>query len=274
MGRSVLIPAVLNKVPPFPAVAAKLLGVLAKPAADTDEISELISSDATLTAQIFKSVNSYQYGVKSEVKNVRQAVALLGLDNIRKITTSTATATYVRRFMTAELLSCWHHSIATAVLSEVIAESCHAFENLAYVGGILHDVGRLALLVAHPDEYRKLMRDAHEKSIDLLDEEERKFGMNHAEAGRLLAQTWGLPEEFRIVNGRHHDSCDGSEVDLLRIVHFGCRLACSLGFGALSGSAPAAASVLAELQRSAAANIARTPEELTALVEQRISEVT
>ena len=274
MGRSALSPAVLNKVPPFPAVAAKLLGVLANPAADTDEIAELISSDATLAAQILKSVNSYQYGLKSEVRSVQQAVALLGLDNIRKITTATATATYVKRFMTAELLSCWQHSIATAVLSEVVAESCHAFENLAYVAGILHDVGRLALLVAYPEEYRKLMRSAREGSIDLLDEEERKFGMNHAEAGRLLAQTWGLPEEFRIVNGRHHDSCDGSEMDLLRIVHFGCRLACSLGFGALSGSAPAAASVFSELPPRVAASMKQTPDELTALIEQRISEVT
>lgn len=274
MNSTVAIPAALSKVPPFPAVAAKLLGVLSNPAADNSEVAELIGSDPTLTAQILKEVNSYQYGLKSQVKNIRQAIPLIGLDRTRQIVTTTATATYVRRVMTAELLRCWHHAIATAVLAEVIAQACGAFENLAYVGGIIHDLGRLALLVAYPEDYHKLLLKAEKLSLDLLDEEERKFGMTHAEAGRLLTEMWGLPEEFRVINGRHHDPSDGSELDLLRIVHVACQLADSLGFVAVSRKSIPPSTILNELPAYAVARLRKTPEELAALIEEHISAVT
>ena len=90
----------------------------------------------------------------------------------------------------------------------------------------MHDLGRLALLVAYPAEYEATIRNCAERCLDLLDFERERFGLHHAEAGTLLSQRWGLPEEFHIVLGRHHDSHDdGSELSLLRIVHVACRLA-------------------------------------------------
>jgi hypothetical protein len=108
-----VLPPALEKVPPFPAVAAKLLGI--------------------------------------------------GLEKTKQITTTMAAFTYLRRAMTADLLRCWHHSVATAVLSEVIATSCGAFENLAFVAGIMHDLGRLGLLAAYPDDYANLIRKCREE---------------------------------------------------------------------------------------------------------------
>jgi hypothetical protein len=108
----------------------------------------------------------------------------------------------------------------------------------------------------------------------MLDAEEQKFGINHAAAGRLLGEVWGLPEEFRVINGRHHDPCDGNEFDLLRIVHLGCRLADALGFAVVAKEALPAATILRELPARAAARIEKTPEELAALIEERISTAT
>ena len=81
-------------------------------------------------------------------------------------------------------------------------------------------------------------------------------------------------EEFRTVIGRHHDSCGGAEIDLLVIVHIACRLATSLGFGVISNSTDSPIAVLNEIPSRAAALIRATPDELTALIEERISEVT
>jgi hypothetical protein len=64
----------------------------------------------------------------------------------------------------------------------------------------------------------------------LLDCERETLGMDHCEAGRLLAQQWNLPEDFQIVAARHHDPQTNSTVDLLTLVHLGCKLADSLGF--------------------------------------------
>lgn len=274
MSGCTVLPAALNKIPPFPAVAAKLLGLLSSPSAEVNEIAELIASDPTLTGQVLRAVNSYQYALRSPVTDIRQAVALVGLNKIRQVATSAATATYIKRLMTAELLRCWHHSVATAVLAEEIAEACGRFANIAFVAGILHDLGRLGLLVAYPDEYSRLMREAEETSIDLLELENQKFGMDHAEIGRTLAQSWALPEEFLVIMGRHHDPCEGTELDLLRIVHVACRLACSLGFGATTRNFPPTAVILSELPAAVSAQIKKTPEEFCQLIEKRISTVT
>lgn len=274
MSACAVLPPGLHKIPPFPAVAAKLMVLLSNPMAEFSEVAELIASDPTLTAQVLKAVNSYDYALKSPVTNIRQAVALVGLSKIRQIATAAATQTYIKRLMTAELLRCWHHSVATAVLCDEIAHACGAFTNIAFVAGIMHDLGRLGLLVGYPAEYSRIMLDAENSSLDLLEIEEQKFGINHAEVGRLLGEMWELPEEFRLIMGRHHDPCDGQELDLLRIVHVGCRLADSLGFGAIARPAPAPGDVLTELPGSAIVNMQQTPEQLSALIEKRISSVT
>src|SRR5204863_396988 len=124
-----------------------------------------------------------------------------------------------------ELRLCWEHTLATAILADQIAHACEAFTAVAYTAGIIHDIGRLGLLVAYPKDYERIIRDAAEGCLDLLDFETEQFGIHHAEAGRLLAERWKLPEEFLMIAGRHHDPCEGQELDLLRIIHVACRLA-------------------------------------------------
>ena len=100
--------AVLEKVPPFPPVAAKLLAVLANPDADVRKVSQLIGSDATFSARLLRCVNSYEFGLASAVTNIQQAVAIAGLDRTRKITLTQAAAAYARGALRAgELRRCW-----------------------------------------------------------------------------------------------------------------------------------------------------------------------
>src|ERR1700689_1703434 len=82
----------LKRVPPFPPVAAKLLNLLAKPEVETNEVAELISGDATFTARILQRINSVEFGLVTPVTNVRQAVALLGVDLTLKLASRYARA--------------------------------------------------------------------------------------------------------------------------------------------------------------------------------------
>ena len=87
----------LKRVPPFPPVAAKLLSLLSKPEVETNGVAQLISGDATFTARLLQRVNSVEFGLVTPVTNVRQAVALLGLDLTRQVILSHATAAYAKR---------------------------------------------------------------------------------------------------------------------------------------------------------------------------------
>jgi len=133
------------------------------------------------------------------------------------------------------------------------------------------DIGRLGLLVAFPRDYQRIIRDAADRCLDLLDFEREQFGVHHAEAGRLLAERWNFPEELLIVAGRHHDPCEGEELDLLRIVHVACRMADALGYDISRPLIPVSMdAVLAELPERDRAKFKKSPEKLRILIAQRI----
>jgi HD-like signal output (HDOD) protein len=264
----------LKKVPPFPPVAAKLLSLLADPAVDSNEVADLIASDATFTARLLQRVNSAEFGFVSDVTNVRRAVALLGLDTTRQITLAHATAAYVQGGLKTETMRrCWQHTVATAVLADEIAAACDAFGSVAFTAGIMHDVGRLGLLVAYPGEYEQVIRNAAERSLDVLEFEEEEFGAHHAEAGRMLAERWELPSDMAVIAGRHHDPCEGTELNLLRIVHVACRLADILGYDVVKPLVPSTVGdVMAQLPARARTLLVQDPQQLCERVEQRIRE--
>lgn len=228
------LPPGLEKVPPFPPVASRLLGLLSKPDVDIAEIAELVSTDAALTARLIQYVNSAVIGSARAITDVRQAVALLGFDRTRQLTIVNAAGGYAAGApRNAELQKCWQHSLATAILADQVAKSCGVFSKTIFTAGILHDIGRLGLMVAFPAKYSRAIRDAKSRFADLLVIEREQFGVDHAEAGRLLAESWSLPSEFSMIAGRHHEFRPGAELDLLRIVHVACELADILDFGVL-----------------------------------------
>jgi HD-like signal output (HDOD) protein len=221
-----VLPARLTVVPPFPPIATRLLCCLARESVEIGELADLIGSDPMFSGRVLQFANSAEFGLLQPVRNIRQALMMLGLDRTRAITVTAATSAYTKAALrTEELKRCWQHTLATAVLAEEISRKCGLFIESAYAAGIMHDIGRLGLLVAYPAEYERTIRDAAARCLDLLDFEREVFGMDHAEAGRLLSMRWRLPEEFFIVAGRHHDPCEGTELSLLRIVHVACRLA-------------------------------------------------
>jgi len=270
-----VIPIDLKKVPPFPPLAAKLLTLLSDPDVEVGEVAQVISNDVKLTARLLQVINSPLFGLGRPVSNVTQAIALIGFDRTRQIATMNATAAYTKGApSTSELQSCWKHSVATAILAEEIAKSCEVFTKAAFTVGILHDIGRMGLILAYPREYERIIRGATTDCLDVLDFERDEFGMDHAEAGRLLAEAWDLPEVFRVIAGRHHDPCEGVELDLLRIVHVGCRLADVLGYGIVPPTTEGSVgAVLEELPPHARKRLQKDPEELRSQIETRIGAV-
>lgn len=261
------------KVPPFPPIAARLLTLLSDPDVDIGEVSEIISNDVKLTARLLQGANSPLFGLGVPIGNVRQAIALLGFERTLQIVVMNATTAYAGRApSTAELQSCWQHSIATGMIADEIGKSCDVFTKAAFTVGVLHDIGRLGLIVAYPFEYERIVRDAAGRYLDLLDFEREQFGIDHAEAGRVLAETWNLPEDFRLIAGRHHDPCEGSELDLLRIVHVACRLADALGYGVFPAQEGSCIdTIMEELPQRARRRLLKNPEQLSAHIDTHIS---
>ncbi len=223
----------LASIPAFPAVAMRVLDLVSQEDPDFNLLVREIASDATLSAQVLRLANSALFGFETRVGTVQQAVMMLGAQRVQSLVLSVATANYSQAALRTEALQrCWQHTIATAVLCREIAAAAGATQpEQAYSLGLLHDIGRLGFLVAWPDDYDAMLREADRNVISLLELEKQLFTMDHGELGRRLIEQWKLPHEFCVVAGRHHDPPDGAtELDSLRIVHLSCRLADALEF--------------------------------------------
>jgi len=221
----------LSKIPAFPPIVLRVFDLLATDEVEIRELVELITSDPAFSAQILRLANSPLFGFHSRIESLQHALVILGLRRVRSLAMTVATANYMHAALKIqELYRCWRHTLACALLTEELARICGLPEDIAYTAGLLHDLGRLGLLVAHPSEYAKLLQQAEHNEAELLDLEKNLFGADHCEVGRVLAEQWNLPEEIRIVAGRHHDPPGGPAEDLVGLTYLGCQLASSLGF--------------------------------------------
>src|ERR1700689_3335229 len=222
----------LANIPAFPAVVLRVLDIASQENPDFGLLEREITSDATLSAQVLRLANSPLFGFAAQISTVQRAVVALGTAQVQSLVMSVATANYSRAALRTEAMQkCWRHTLASAILSREVARAAVMPREQAYSLGLLHDIGRLGLLVSWPNDYNRILQEADRDSVLLLDLEKRLFTMDHCEVGRLLVEQWKLPPEFRVVAGRHHDAPAGStEFDGLRVVSLACRMADALGY--------------------------------------------
>jgi HD-like signal output (HDOD) protein len=104
---------------------------------------------------------------------------------------------------------------------------------VAYTAGLIHDIGRLALVMTYPKEYSDFLTSTETKPCDAIERERELFGIDHCEAGGQLVTHWKLPKMFLAVTSQHHDAAEADEPALLSIVRHSCMFADALGFNVL-----------------------------------------
>jgi HD-like signal output (HDOD) protein len=194
----------LNEVPPFRPVAVQLLNVVADVSQPLARVVGLLRTDAVLTAEVLRLANSPLLGCRSEIKNILQALAFLGLDRVNSLIVTTAMRGLAGPSNGTLARACWRHNLATAVICERIAPSLGISPERGYMSGLIHDIGRLALLRAFPD-YEKALTDATLEGRSLQSVEKALYGMDHAEAGRWLLSQWGCPLDLQNVASLHEN---------------------------------------------------------------------
>ncbi len=221
----------LTEVSAFPAVAVKALQAISRERGPLNELSELIASDAAISGGILRMANSALFSVRIEVRSVLQAIHMLGLERIKGVVVTIAMKTYLDGTLEIPALrACWRHSLACAVISEEFAKVGMMEGDVAYTAGLMHDVGRLALIATYPREYANFLARAENEPCDTLERERALFGVDHCQAGRLLVSRWSLPKMFLEVTSRHHEASAAGESSILSTVRRSCKMADTLGF--------------------------------------------
>lgn len=230
-------PWALINLPPFPAVALRVLNLLSKEDLGLKELTQQIQADPALASEILTLSNSVLFGFRTEIRNILQATTLLGAQRVKGIALTIAMKTYLMEsFQIPALLACWRHNLACALVAEQVAKASLVEKDFAYLAGLLHDVGRLALGMIKPNEYANLLTSENKDPGNILDREREMFGVDHCQAGKMLTEAWKLPKTFVEVASQHH-APQGSKFDVVGLVNRSCLLADAIGFAAAS-SAP------------------------------------
>jgi putative nucleotidyltransferase with HDIG domain len=240
------IPPRLAAVPAFPAVAIKLLSLLADEESTISSIAGCIATDPVLCGQLIKRARASDH--YCEPRNVFQAVVALGIDRTRELGLAIAMSAYAGSAIKSEILRpFWRHTLACALAASEIARQCGLRPAEPYTAALMHDIGRLGLLAAYPREYEEMMTGPGGDPDDLRSIERERFGLDHVEAGLWLARRWDLPESIVEVVCRHYEAPTTAR-DQVAVVQISCRLADQLGFSVgLPGEPPNLGEIAATL---------------------------
>lgn len=74
----------------------------------------------------------------------------------------------------------------------------------AYVGGLLHDIGKVILNDYVRFGYGIIVKMVEEKHIPFTEAETQVLGFDHAAIGEILIEKWEMPEFYRIAVAYHH----------------------------------------------------------------------
>jgi putative nucleotidyltransferase with HDIG domain len=199
----------LSQLPAMPEVLTRLIQELHNEKLNLTDLSALILQDSALSMKVLSVANSSFYNRQSKDLSVGQSVILLGLKMVKMIAVSAAMHQFLRDFSDlspAAFARFWKHALMTAYLSKSMAQVI-AYPNPeeAYLAGLLHDIGQLALLASKGGEYKKLL-DAYPEGDDLVEQEKIAFGVTHGEIGALLAEYWHLEPLIADAIRHHHHS--------------------------------------------------------------------
>jgi HD-like signal output (HDOD) protein len=228
-------PWALRLVPPFPAVAHRVLGLVSQEDVSIHELGKVVQMDPSFSAELLRFANSALFGSRRGVKSLPQAIVVVGIDRLRTIATFVAMNRMVRSSVHIDALrKVWIHSLVTALIAEEASRVAHVARDTAYTVGLLHNLGTLGLMSAFPDEYTRMLDVSNAFGFDLLQTERDLFEIDHCAAGAYLAQDWDFPDELAAALAVHHDEPILGELSLDNLIKVSWRLADTLGYAAFS----------------------------------------
>ena len=210
------------RLPAMPQILLKLIELCQTEEVGMSALAELVSKDPGMAGKILSIANSSAYHRNSRKFGLEHSLMTLGVEMIKTLVISESVFQVFNNFThsnSTDLRAFWKHSLSSAVLAREIAELIrypHVEE--AYLAGLMHDVGRLALLATAPKEYGANFLAKDDET--LCEIEERTLRITHQEAGAWLIERWNLDSFLSDSVLYHHESPTrlGSTHPLIRIV--------------------------------------------------------
>jgi len=216
----------------LPNVATRILRLLENQDIDFRDLAKVIESDPSLTLKIIRVANSPLYASRVEIESVTQAIQGLGLNRVANIVLGIS---IFSNFMIGTsndmkdiIEDFWWHSSCTSIVAKSFANKMnYNFKEKEFIGGLLHDIGKLALIQFNLEDYKKV-KVLVESGVSLLKAEKEIFEVDHVEVGTKIAQLWRLPQDIIDIIHYHYipNECVNNKelVALVRLSNLFCEM--------------------------------------------------
>lgn len=192
-------------LPCLPRAVALLMSELGQAEPSLRRLNQHFGSDPALAARLLQKANSPAFGAQRQIAGIPEALALLGVAQLRRLVSSAPLGASSRSVPGVNLQHFWRYSLNTAKLARSFAGLVHHNQIAAYTAGLLHGVGELALHLGAPERMQSintLLAPLDPRRAKL---EQRLLGYCYAQVSAGLAVRWQLPDV--VVDAlRHHQA--------------------------------------------------------------------
>jgi len=220
----------IKDLPTIPLVLTRILDLVEDHNSTIQDLERAILSDQSITAKVLRLANSAFYGFPKKITTISKAIILIGFNSVKNIAIGVSVfAAFQHRDGKGaeEIASGWAHAVAVAYGAKMLATKFgYAKPEEAFVGGLLHDIGKMILIHSNYEQYSCVLEATAAAGESQLAIERELLGGTHPEIGQILGVQWQLPDSLIACIHLHHTPDQVSRhQELVRIVSLSNRLA-------------------------------------------------
>ena len=220
-----------SNLPTLPGIAMQVIDLAKDPTTDVGRVADVVSLDPALTTKIFRVANSALYARQRKTANLRQAIILFGLNGVLTLALSFSlmSALRAREGGGLDYNRFWRRSLASALACRALGKHCKgASREDLFLAGLLQDIGMLVIDQLEPQIYETLgEHQVDHAQVQMVERD--TLGVDHAEVGAWLLESWNLPPHLVHGIAASHDSqmpaAEFENVHLVRCVAVGGKVA-------------------------------------------------
>ncbi|MCP4162207.1 MAG: HDOD domain-containing protein [Deltaproteobacteria bacterium] len=197
-----------NKMKTIPSVANTLIKMTQDDKSTLEEFEKVIKMDPVMVLRLLKLVNSSYFSLQTKIKNISEAVAYIGMDNLRNLLVLDVLKNIFSQKTISENFSrsyLWLHSSVASVCSQMVAERIFTQKGEdAFLCGLLHDIGIIVEEQSTPKMFSDFCSNFNPAKDVLTDYEYLVMGTDHPTIGSLFIEEWGLNMDICKAIKVHH----------------------------------------------------------------------
>ena len=220
---SKLSSAILKQVDGFPALPAtvsNIITITGNPESSAQDLMNAVLPDQAMCLTIMKIANSAFFGLPRKINTVDKAVMVLGFNEIRNIVLGKAVFNSFRNIYRSNrerINQFWEHSFLTGLAAKIIAEDINISPSESFIAGLIHDIGKLAMLISLNSDYAATL-ESSSAHLRAESEEQVLFSITHNEVGYRLLNRWLFPKSLLNTTRYHHTPLDSTSEPLFPAV--------------------------------------------------------